>query len=147
MDRSGGSAASWWKIHLPSLGHRGRSPTEALPMMNAPSRTFLIQVQVERLLALDEPDIVNVGNRIKTEWLEDCSVTTGDEDGRYVNLMIRSENPAQTWERISESLLGDDFLSTEVKISAIITVTGKAGWDDYLLLHHFDPSESLDAFP
>ncbi len=114
--------------------------------MNAQSRTFLIQVHVERLLALDEPDIVNVGNRIKTEWPDDCSVTTGDDDGRYVNLMIQSDNAGRTWARISELLLGSDFLSTEVKISAIITVTGDAGWDDYLLLHHFDPSESLDAF-
>ncbi len=69
----------------------------------------------ERLLALDEPDIVNVGNRIKTEWPDDCSVTTGDDDGRYVNLMIQSDNAGRTWAAFLNYFSAAIFLAPKSK--------------------------------
>ena len=32
----------------------------------------------------------------------------------------------------------------ELRDAMIITMTGEEGWDDYLLLHHFDRAEPLD---
>ncbi|TWU19186.1 hypothetical protein [Allorhodopirellula heiligendammensis] len=114
--------------------------------MSAPAKTFLIHVQPDQLLALDELDILNVAKRLELEWVEECSATMGDDDGRYINIHIHSNSPAETWARIADLFLGTDFLSTEIRISSIVTVTGDAGWDDYLLLHHFDPSEELDQY-
>ena len=109
-------------------------------------RTFLIHVHSDRLLLLEEPDIIDAGKRIEHAWPEDCSVTTGDDDGRYIDILIRSNSPTETWDRIADHFLGTDFLSTEIRISSIVTVTGDAGWDNYLLLHHFDPNEKLDQY-
>ena len=115
--------------------------------MNATARTFLIQVQPDRLVALDAPDILNMAKRLELDWPEDCSITTGDDAGPYINIQVHSNSPAETWLRIAELFLGTDVLCTEVRTSSIITMTGDTGWDDYLLLHHFDPNVELDAYP
>jgi hypothetical protein len=35
-------------------------------------------------------------------------------------------------------------LGAALRQSAIVTVEGSGGWDDYRLLHHFDDREHLD---
>ncbi|MEM1228795.1 MAG: hypothetical protein AAGJ40_24180 [Planctomycetota bacterium] len=114
--------------------------------MTDAERTFLIHVHSDRLLLLEEHDIINVGNRIEHAWPDNCSVTTGEDDGRYIDILIKSDSPSETWARITDLFLGTDFLSTEIRISSIVTATGDAGWDNYLLLHHFDPDEQLDQY-
>ena len=67
-------------------------------------------------------------------------VTEGQEEGRYINLIMEAANPRQTWEAISNELR----LDTGFANAAIVCCQGDHGWDDYLLLHHFDRTEPLD---
>lgn len=63
-----------------------------------------------------------------------------DEGDDYINFNIPTENTKEAWLKIKSSLLNKSHF---IK-STIVTCEGSNGWDDYLLLHHFDESEVLD---
>ncbi len=111
------------------------------------SRTFLIHVQPERFEFMTESDVLDIAARIEKHWPERCTVVAGDDDGRYVNISLDSETPDETWPKIKRSFVDSKLPGGELRIASIITMTGDSGWDDYLLLHHFDGSESLDPYP
>ena len=57
-----------------------------------------------------------------------------------MNWSFEVEKPPPFWKAILES-----GALARISRGAIITCQGKRGWDDYLLLHHFDPAEELDT--
>lgn len=60
-----------------------------------------------------------------------------------INLNFFTEFPGRLWHDLQSGLLDDPALGPWIKNVAIIICEGdQAG--DYLLLHHFDSSESLD---
>lgn len=67
-------------------------------------------------------------------------INEGEDNGKYINFNIPTENTKEAWLRIKNSLLNKPHF---IK-STIITCEGSKGWDDYLLLHHFDKSKVLD---
>ena len=67
-------------------------------------------------------------------------ISEGDDGGKYINLTIGSDDLKESWSVIRTSLLQ----IPEVEESSIIVCEGDDGWDDYLLLHHFDLSQELD---
>jgi len=100
------------------------------------SRKFYIQFQ---------PDLV--GDLDLAEWdaalsseLVDFSVSSGDEKGVYINYDFVSENPKESWSWI-EGLL---VKNPSFRDSSIVCCEGSQGWDNYLLLSHFDKNEPLD---
>jgi hypothetical protein len=64
----------------------------------------------------------------------------GSGRNRYVNLGFEVDEPADHWPSILQVLQSEPGLAA----ATIVCCEGTNGWDDYLLLHHFDPSESLD---
>jgi hypothetical protein len=72
--------------------------------------------------------------------LGDSWVNHGEDDGRYVNIGFESADLPGLWAAICDQLRADPELAR----AAIVVCHGKHGWDDYLLLHHFDPAEPLD---
>ncbi len=67
-------------------------------------------------------------------------VQEGNDNGHYINFFIFSEDMASSWLTIKSVL----FNSPGFIESSIITCEGNKGWDDYLLLHHYDEVEKLD---
>lgn len=72
------------------------------------------------------------------EATEAVSVTSGDDSGAYYNLTIESENVGLLWR-----LIRDQVVASQIRM--IVTCEGEDGWNDYLLLHHFDDSEVVDT--
>ncbi|PCI99728.1 MAG: hypothetical protein COB14_05955 [Alphaproteobacteria bacterium] len=67
-------------------------------------------------------------------------VQEGNNNGSYINFHVSSENLEISWAAIKSQLFNyPGFIK-----SSIITCEGDNGWDDYLLLHHFNEEESLD---
>ena len=58
----------------------------------------------------------------------------------WLYIGFKAADPAGLWAAIQEQFRADPELAG----AAIVVCQGEHGWDDYLLLHHFDPSESLD---
>jgi len=67
-------------------------------------------------------------------------IQEGEDDGKYINLNIKSDNLKDTWAKIKDSLIN---LSQYSK-SSIVVCEGSEGWDNYLLLHHYDSSQTTD---
>lgn len=72
----------------------------------------------------------------ETTWL-----TSGEEDGRYFNLNIECSDLGQVWPLLQP--LVTSGLSQGIRM--IVTCQGEDGWNDYLLLYHFDESELVDT--
>jgi hypothetical protein len=75
--------------------------------------------------------------------LQDGStLSQGEDAGRpYVNIGFEAPDPAKLWAAIREQLRA----YPELAAAAIVVCQGEHSWDEYLLLHHFDPCQALDA--
>jgi hypothetical protein len=74
---------------------------------------------------------------------ENVSVTSGEDNGPYTNISIETHQIAELWAMLSPVIINDEALSSCV----IACCEGDSNWDDYLLLFHFDKSQTIDALP
>jgi len=103
------------------------------------------QIQIDRLSSMTEKDITDICAKLKDGWPESISYEAGDDGGRYVNLILTTSDGAKTWNRIHSQMIESELPGGELRDAMIVTMTEQEGWDDYLLLHHFDRSEPLDV--
>jgi len=80
----------------------------------------------------------------QTEGIRGIGITEGEDQGPYLNIVFAAENPIDAWHKVKAVLLESTEFGTSLKASCMCMCTGKNGWDDYLLLYHFDPKVSLD---
>jgi hypothetical protein len=106
--------------------------------------TLCCQIQIDRLVTITEAQ-VNEFYLALAAQIPKVTFESGEDDGRYVNLFVESDNAVAIWNSIETILLSDRMIGPEVRTASIVTITGPNGWDDYLLLHHFDPTEPLDT--
>ena len=64
----------------------------------------------------------------------------GDDGGAYININLKSSDPVALWHTIQQLLKQNASLAN----ACIIVCEGDDGWNDYLLLHHYDRTEALD---
>lgn len=72
-----------------------------------------------------------------------CKVSREGQDG-YVNITVQAENIPLLWAKIRSECLNGGGFSAMAK-GLIVVCEGDEGWADYLLLHHYDPSEHVDS--
>ena len=68
----------------------------------------------------------------------------GEDEGAYINLTFATESVASSWPELRAALLESAEFGAALKRACICICTGAEGWDDYLLLHHFDPEQPLN---
>ncbi len=102
--------------------------------MSMPKRLKL-QIQPELAPGLDVESAV-----ARLRGLSRSTVTCGDENGPYINVDYAPVDIEMLWRQVRKELRANPKLSE----CAIVFCEGDDGWDDYLLLHHFDASEPLD---
>ncbi|MGH7176392.1 MAG: hypothetical protein ACREJC_03335, partial [Tepidisphaeraceae bacterium] len=71
------------------------------------------------------------------------SVSAGFERGRYIDVSFETRSLQKLWIRVRKVLKEDSTLAR----CSIVVCEGSSGWDDYLLLHHFDSRQKLDKLP
>ena len=74
-----------------------------------------------------------------------AKIEAGDDAGPYLNLMFKTSDLARLWEGVQLALDAHPTLGTLLRQSSMTLCTGETGWDDYLLLHHFNPAFALDV--
>jgi hypothetical protein len=67
-------------------------------------------------------------------------ISRGKDASRYINVGFRPADVRVLWPAVRELVRSDP----ELAACSIVCCEGEWGWDDYRLLHHFDPSELLD---
>ena len=65
----------------------------------------------------------------------------GLDNGPYINLYFDTPSLPEAWSIIWTQFYEDARIGTFLRASSIATCEGNNGWDDYFLLHHFDPTE------
>jgi hypothetical protein len=70
----------------------------------------------------------------------------GKDRGPYLNFSFTARSIGPIWPAIEKSALAHPKLGPSLRRSTIITCQGSKGWDNYLLLHHFDKTKQLDEF-
>jgi hypothetical protein len=98
-------------------------------------RSLHVQLQPSRSPDLDIEAVVN---RLLT--LASAVVTRGEDAGPYIDVNFCLADIEEIWDVLRKQILVDE----EFAKCSIICCTGKNGWDDYLLLHHFDSSQPVD---
>jgi hypothetical protein len=75
----------------------------------------------------------------------ELSVTEGEDDGPYVNFDFRAQDLARLWDILRGQVFWDQTIGPHLAETSIATCEGNHGWDDYLLLHHYDRTLVLDT--
>ena len=76
-----------------------------------------------------------------SESMISLTVESDHDNGYFTNYKLYCENLSQDWKNVRQ-ILQNDF--SEEMNSMIVVCEGEDGFDDYLLLHHFDKGEKLD---
>ena len=110
-------------------------------------RHLNVQLQPERSPALDMARTRQLLEALAKDQAVVAGFETveGEDEGPYVNFTFAAKDPAGLWAQIQREVLGDRDLGAEIAASSIIIVEGDEGWDNYLLLHHFDPQHKTDS--
>jgi hypothetical protein len=95
-----------------------------------------VQLQPARSPGLDEA----VAAALLCGLSPGARVTNGKDTGRYINIDYPPADAAGLWAAIRRELMAVSGLAD----ATIVVCEGDRGWDDYLLLHHYDPAETLD---
>jgi hypothetical protein len=98
-----------------------------------------VQIQPALSPAMDEAGAVT---RLRSLAVG-ARITEGDDEGCYVNIGYSATDLANLWRAVHRELESVAGLAA----ATIIVCEGEHGWADYLLLHHYDPSEPLDTLP
>ena len=103
-----------------------------------------IQFQPGRAPGLQISDLCVVCEELASDK---ASLVIDRSDPEYVNFMFEANDLRALWKLIKQRLYGDGAISDFLRQSSIVVCEGTRGWDDYKLLHHFDPAQQLDEIP
>lgn len=98
-----------------------------------------VQFQPDRVTA-DEAGV----RQALREALVGAEVDIGEEDGRYENLSFEAASPEDALFKVRVVFDSPQF-GRAARASCIVTCQGEHGWDDYLLLHHYDRTLVVDT--
>ena len=104
-----------------------------------------VQVHPERMPSLDLDAVLEIFSNAAQMADAELTVSEGGDDGPYINYDFLTRDLARLWEVLQSQVFSDDTLGPQLALAAIATCQGSKGWDNYLLLHHYDRSLKLDT--
>ena len=110
---------------------------------------FSIQVHPDRSPQLDLSSLLSECERLATDkaLVSQFSWAEGFDEHTYVNITFETDRPRQLWELLHEQVYQGSTLGSFMQIASIAVCEGQHGWDDYLLLHHYDAGLKRDEVP
>jgi len=107
-------------------------------------RRFNVQIQPTRAHSVDPEDLIaHLRAAADDVVLEYLGQNRGEDRVPYINLGFAAADHVAGWSRLRERF-DDSPLGQAAAISTMVLCEGEHGWDDYLLLRHFDPAVKLD---
>ena len=106
-----------------------------------------VQVHPERAPRLDLDGVLEIFSNAAEMADAELTVSDGEEDGPYVDFDFLTADLPRLWEVLQSQVFADDVLGPQLALAAIATCQGSKGWDNFLLLHHYDRSLELDTLP
>lgn len=110
-------------------------------------RSLSIQVQPDRVPELDIEAVQLLFEKLEGHPLvEKSAFSAGTDKGRYLNYTYGTNNAESLWDVIQKKIYGHDLLGRQLLRCSMAMCSSEEGWDDYVLLHHFDPQVPLQNF-
>jgi len=105
-----------------------------------------IQIQPDKQPDLEAKDVIE---KIKVycsglSIVSSLELNESFDKSRYINVNIITNNLKLLWDKLSKNVYKDSVFGPYLSKTSIVVCEGNNGWDDYLLLHHFDKSEAID---
>ena len=108
-------------------------------------RTLSVQFQPRRSGGLESDKICELMLRVALDAdVKTFSIERSRARDSYLTFLFSSATAARTWRAIQRIALRHRVLGARIRGSTIVTCQGTRGWDNYRLLHHFDPEQRLD---
>ena len=109
-------------------------------------RHLNVQFQPERAPQLDRERTRSVIEALtkNRSLVAGYETKEGDDGGPYVNYTFLAKDLPGLWSMIRKEVLAHPEIGASLSAASIVVCEGPNGWDDYLLLHHFDPKLPLD---
>jgi hypothetical protein len=111
-----------------------------------PTRELCVQIQPNRAKTLSTRAVTRLMAEIAEAVVEvrEFSFNRGQDRGPYINYRFKSRSPNRVWQALGRRAFRNGRLSPLIRRSSIVTCQGSRGWDNYLLLHHYDANVPLD---
>lgn len=71
-------------------------------------------------------------------------VDVDEDDPTSVTLNFFTEDLQRFWSEFQQGVLNDADLGSWARATVIVVCEGDQGWDNYLLLWHYDPQQRTD---
>ncbi len=109
-------------------------------------RSLSIQVQPNRSAGMDMTEVFAAFQAIAdtTELVKHHAFDNGDDQGPYFNFTFGTTDAKRLWQIVRERFYSSGEIANHMRQSSMAMCSSEAGWDDYLLLHHYDPAVDLD---
>jgi hypothetical protein len=110
--------------------------------------TLCIQVQPNRASSIDMWRVRALGEAVAADrnLVSRFAVVDGEDTGPYTNLLFETAELQELWSQLQETLYNDEQIGPALAQASMAMCEGNDGWNDYLLLYHFDPTVKLDDF-
>ena len=110
-------------------------------------KTLSIQILPDRLLSTDIQAMVGKLENLSSQATVQNSASDSGTDGNYINVNFVTSNVSALWKAIESTLSLLSSTPPPASNGIIVVCEGDHGWDDYLLLYHFDKNEAIDKLP
>jgi hypothetical protein len=70
----------------------------------------------------------------------------GEDRGPYFNYTFGTSRAAELWARIRADVYDDEGLGPHMRRASMAMCSSESGWDDYVLLYHFDAAVPAPGF-
>ncbi|MHC4750142.1 MAG: hypothetical protein ACYTFW_09740 [Planctomycetota bacterium] len=106
-----------------------------------------VQIQLERSSKLEEDRIIHSFKEMcdKSSLIKHIDIEKGYDEGSYININYTTDNLKALWGQIRSHFYEQEDFGLVLAKASIVVCEGDNGWDDYLLLHHFDEREEIDT--
>jgi hypothetical protein len=107
---------------------------------------FRIQIHPHRCPQLVFADLRSACERVANDktLVDRFSWNEGFDGHSYVDLTFATERAEELWNVLRQQFYDKAEFAKSMQAGSIATCEGRRGWDDYLLLHHFDPAVKCD---
>lgn len=106
-------------------------------------KCFIIQIDPSR----DTSYSIEAFTRLVREQDKFPEVEADYENSALTNLNFFTEQPTEFWQYLQANIIQHPDCAAWLKQVAVVVCEGEHGWNDALLLAHFDSNEALDTLP
>lgn len=110
-------------------------------------KCFCVQIHLEKSPEIDEKKLIRLFNKLceTLDYVSSIDIDKGFDSEQYLNINCRTCDLKTLWNQIRAHFYEHKEFGPALAKASIVVCEGKNGWDDYLLLFHYDGREKVDS--